>query len=92
LTTAPPPPPLPPETLDVSSWPEEKENATLESDEDDCRPGFLALGWGFVGLWSAALATEVAVAAVAIRGTVFDDSPRVAAEYLLYFKLGESSK
>lgn len=46
----------------------------------------------FTVLWSLALLTEVAIAAVAFRGSIFDDGPRRSAEYLLYAKLGEEEE
>ena len=53
-----------------------------------CRAGFSQSVVSFLLLWSVALLTELAIAAVAMRGTIFHDEPREAAEYLLYLKLG----
>ena len=43
----------------------------------------------FVVLWTVAVFTEVTIAAVSLRGTIYDDRERAAAEYLLYARLGE---
>lgn len=59
-------------------------------DGGSCGSGFQQLSASFLSLWSLALLTEAAVAAVALRGTIFHDGPRRAAEYLLYVKLGET--
>ena len=45
----------------------------------------------FLVLWAVALLTELAIIVISMRGTIFQDEPRAAAEYLLYLKLGEFS-
>ena len=44
----------------------------------------------FIVLWTVALLTEVTIAAVSLRGTIYNDGERSAAEYLLYVRLGEN--
>ena len=46
----------------------------------------------FVVLWTVAVFTEVTIAAVSLRGTIYDDRERAAAEYLLYARLGEGAR
>ena len=43
----------------------------------------------FIVLWTVAVFTEVTIAAVSLRGTIYNDGERAAAEYLLYARLGE---
>ncbi len=62
------------------------------NSDKSCRGGFLRLSASFLAVWSLALLTEAAVAAVALRGTIFHDGPRRFAEYLLYAKLGKEKK
>ena len=45
----------------------------------------------FIVLWTVAVFTEVTIAAVSLRGTIYNDGERAAAEYLLYVRLGEKS-
>ena len=56
-----------------------------------CRSHFLLLMSAFLVLWALALLTEAVIACVSMRGTIFDDEPRRAAQYLLYVKLGEET-
>ena len=46
----------------------------------------------FVVLWTVAVFTEVTIAAVSLRGTIYNDRERAAAEYLLYARLGEEAR
>ena len=43
----------------------------------------------FIALWTVAVFTEVTIAAVSLRGTIYNDGERAAQEYLLYVRLGE---
>ena len=43
----------------------------------------------FIVLWTVAVFTEVTIATVSLRGTIYNDGERAAAEYLLYVRLGE---
>ena len=62
---------------------------TIPSGSERCLSDYFKYLLVFLVLWSMALLTEVSLAAVAFRGSIFDDQPRKAAEYLLYIKLGE---
>ncbi len=61
----------------------------LSDDDDTCRSDFVRYVLLFVVVWSVALLTEVTIAAVALKGTIFVDEERRAQEYLLYVKLGK---
>ena len=66
------------------------ETITTESETQFiCQTQFVRFVLLFIILWSVALLTEVTIAAVALRGTIFNDEERKAAEYLLYLKLSE---
>ena len=66
-------------------------NETSMSDSvmAKCHVEWLQYVVSFLVLWSVALATEVAIVVVSMRGTIFSDGPRRMAEFLLYVKLSE---
>lgn len=68
----------------------DEEGRSYSYNDSDCHAEFVKYVLFFIVLWAVALLTEVFIAAVALRGTIFNDQERRAAEYLLYVKLGES--
>ncbi len=68
-------------TSDVESG-----NSTNNSTNDE-EAFFIQHASAFIVLWSLAFISEVTIAFVSLRGTIFNDKKRAAAEYLLYLKL-----